>query len=473
MRRLHLISLLGFMATCGLANAQTPGVLYTWAGTGNIHDWMSAGSNQVNQTTVTNLVGGELTVTEMGDGFGDPGGTIVISDGFNRRLESSTATGGLDVTGLSFLEIDVAHNGAGNVNVQFYVQATPAFTYLGAGSNGPSGMLGGADYSIGPGAHTLQFPISALTPTQQTYIRGIGLNVRDHFDQGNLTWTVSEMRSVGTPLTTRTLVTHDTGSSDGGRQGAFANFEIGAIVGNDGGQNQTGLSHNPAGSGSLRWTDRGGTGEEGSPSGAAIGWGNGTSNANGTFGQRLTDVSNYTHVTYRVSATDPLGAGGELGMQAYFQTGSFDFQEAGVAALLIDGAFHDLTFPLAAITDRQNVQFSGLNLFAHANDLVIDVDNIRYDTIAGQQGDYNENGIVDAADYTVWRDNLNSAIALPNEGASANTVDQADYDFWKLHFGEGAMGGGALSSAVPEPAALLLGTCGAVSCLFVRRKSRC
>ena len=40
-------------------------------------------------------VDGELTITEMGDPvFGDEGGTLVIRDGFNRRLESSTATGG-------------------------------------------------------------------------------------------------------------------------------------------------------------------------------------------------------------------------------------------------------------------------------------------------------------------------------------------------------------------------------------------
>jgi hypothetical protein len=469
--------LIGLTTSCGIAAGQSPSVLYTFAGTGNTQDWMSDGSSQVNQTVLTNTIAGQLTVTEMGDNFGDPGGTIVIRDGHNRRMESATATGGLDVTGLSFFEIDVAHNGTGNVNVQFYTQSTPAFTYLGAGQNGPSGTLGGADYSVGPGMNTLKFPITALTAAQQAYVRTAGLNIRDHFDQGNLTWTVSELRTVGTPLTLRDLVTHDTSTSDGGLQGAFTNFDIGAIIGNNGSQNQTGLSHSPAGSGSLQWTDRGGTGEEGSPSGAAIGWGNGTIYNGNTFNERLTDVSNYNRVTYRMSATDPLGAGGMLGFQAYYQTQpqtSYVYQTAGNVEIPIDGEFHDVTFSLSSVTDRNNVQTSGVNLFAHTNDLVINVDRIRYETVEGVLGDYNEDGTVNAADYTVWRNNLGAAIALPNEGASIGVVDQDDYGFWKLHFGEFAPGsGGASVAAVPEPAAALLGMIGLALSLTVRRTNPC
>jgi hypothetical protein len=86
---------------------------------------------------------------------------------------------------------------------------------------------------------------------------------------------------------------------------------------------------------------------------------------------------------------------------------------------------------------------------------VYQIDNFRVLTAEseGLPGDYNEDGVVDAADYTRWRDNLGANIALPNEGASTGVVDQQDYDFWKLHFGEGAPGaGGGSLSAVPEPA---------------------
>ena len=51
-------------------------------------------------------------------------------------------------------------------------------------------------------------------------------------------------------------------------------------------------------------------------------------------------------------------------------------------------------------------------------------------------GDYNANGIVDAADYPVWRDTLGSTANLRADGSRNGVVDQADYDVWKSHFGE-------------------------------------
>ncbi len=58
-------------------------------------------------------------------------------------------------------------------------------------------------------------------------------------------------------------------------------------------------------------------------------------------------------------------------------------------------------------------------------------------------GDFNYDGVVDAADYTVWQDNL------------GDTTVQADYDLWKTHFGKTtASGSGA--DHIPEPTTLLL-----------------
>jgi PEP-CTERM motif len=79
-------------------------------------------------------------------------------------------------------------------------------------------------------------------------------------------------------------------------------------------------------------------------------------------------------------------------------------------------------------------------------------------------GDYNSNNIVDAADYTVWRDHLGQAFTLPNRDTNnSGNVNQQDYTFWKGRFGA-ISGAGALSGgAVPEPATgllALLGLCG-------------
>jgi hypothetical protein len=69
-------------------------------------------------------------------------------------------------------------------------------------------------------------------------------------------------------------------------------------------------------------------------------------------------------------------------------------------------------------------------------------------------GDYNADGIVDAADYTVWRDNLGAQVSLPGEAATPGEVTVEDYQVWRGNFGA-SLGGAAASlsvAAVPEPA---------------------
>jgi hypothetical protein len=92
-------------------------------------------------------------------------------------------------------------------------------------------------------------------------------------------------------------------------------------------------------------------------------------------------------------------------------------------------------------------------------------------------GDYNGNDLVDAADYTVWRNRLGSHFDLNGNGdetgESAGVVDSADYDFWKAHFGEMAGSGngsaGASPSLVPEPASATLLLLAAVGLVTFRR----
>lgn len=74
--------------------------------------------------------------------------------------------------------------------------------------------------------------------------------------------------------------------------------------------------------------------------------------------------------------------------------------------------------------------------------------------------DYNHNGLVDAADYTIWRDTLGQNVTA-GSGADGNhdgSVTQADYNLWKLEFGYSSPGSGAAAQSVvvPEPSALLL-----------------
>jgi hypothetical protein len=80
-------------------------------------------------------------------------------------------------------------------------------------------------------------------------------------------------------------------------------------------------------------------------------------------------------------------------------------------------------------------------------------------------GDYNGDHVVDAADYTMWRDSQGNDVP-PGSGADGTgpegipdgVVDQLDYDLWKSNFGNmfGADGTGSAdeSSAIPEPSAI-------------------
>lgn len=70
--------------------------------------------------------------------------------------------------------------------------------------------------------------------------------------------------------------------------------------------------------------------------------------------------------------------------------------------------------------------------------------------VGGMLGDYNGNNVIDAADYTVWRDRMSGG-TLPND-ASPGSVTTDDYHYWKSRFGAGAGAAAPTTSAVPEPA---------------------
>ena len=73
-------------------------------------------------------------------------------------------------------------------------------------------------------------------------------------------------------------------------------------------------------------------------------------------------------------------------------------------------------------------------------------------------GDYNGDEIVNAADYTVWRDTLGQmGSGLAADGNGNDEVDAGDYDVWEQHFGETAgSGSGIGGEQVPEPASLAI-----------------
>jgi hypothetical protein len=119
---------------------------------------------------------------------------------------------------------------------------------------------------------------------------------------------------------------------------------------------------------------------------------------------------------------------------------------------------------------------SGYQDDIRAYDRVLDLEELDAVRLAnlmpamGLDGDYNENGAVDAADYTLWRNNLGMSITLPNEAATPGMVTQDDYDVWRANFGASSQGL-AGATAVPEPNVVALLLLGLLTFAVTPRKS--
>lgn len=86
-------------------------------------------------------------------------------------------------------------------------------------------------------------------------------------------------------------------------------------------------------------------------------------------------------------------------------------------------------------------------------------------------GDYNNDGLVDAADYSRWRDTLGqTGAALAADGNGNGQVDAADYDVWRANFGQTA-GAAASLAPVPEPQSRMLLLAALLATVF-RRTAR-
>jgi hypothetical protein len=128
---------------------------------------------------------------------------------------------------------------------------------------------------------------------------------------------------------------------------------------------------------------------------------------------------------------------------------------------------------------RGNFETTPLQFFASLeNELMIAPPTLTIDYVPGSgeegiPGDYNGDNVVDAADYTIWRDTLGSTTDLrangDNGGASAGVIDSADYDLWKSNFGVALGAGSGSQAVVPEPTSLTL-MIGCASLLLTARR---
>jgi hypothetical protein len=150
-----------------------------------------------------------------------------------------------------------------------------------------------------------------------------------------------------------------------------------------------------------------------------------------------------------VLTTDLAGSAGTLSLAgglSHAFTAMLDTAAAGTYS-----ATYSLMLSDENIAGAQNKSLS-LTLMAHVVTALL-------------AGDYNGDGIVDAADYTVWRDTFGQSVTAHSgaDGDGSATIDDGDYQVWIDHFGEhspGAGTGARASSAVPEPSGICLALVG-------------
>ncbi len=71
--------------------------------------------------------------------------------------------------------------------------------------------------------------------------------------------------------------------------------------------------------------------------------------------------------------------------------------------------------------------------------------------LTGIAGDYNNDGVVNLADYTVWRDSVGAAAdTLPNDPLGV-AISDAHYELWTANFGNSSANAQLEQHAVPEP----------------------
>lgn len=140
--------------------------------------------------------------------------------------------------------------------------------------------------------------------------------------------------------------------------------------------------------------------------------------------------------------------------------------DSQLAGFLTEGEFATSTVTFA--TDSSDprlgldlgirlVNLNQVDPLAPTADLEVDFDDVRIDFVPTLVGDFNYDGVVDSADYTVWRDTLDSTTILAADADQSGVVDTAGYALWASSYGATLLEVGSVPAvtealSVPEPA---------------------
>jgi len=161
-----------------------------------------------------------------------------------------------------------------------------------------------------------------------------------------------------------------------------------------------------------------------------------------------------------LSPTDPASTGSAFIFEDQYLSGSDGAEPDGVWAS-IEREFvvpfdspdtpDDDGRPAAGTVVYGDVRIS-INAFTAFEAGSVLIDNVR--VTRPISADFNGDGVVDAADYTVWRNTEGSTTDLRADATADGVVGAEDYDRWAFEFGSSDPG--QVATGVPEPAAVFL-----------------
>jgi hypothetical protein len=183
-----------------------------------------------------------------------------------------------------------------------------------------------------------------------------------------------------------------------------------------------------------------------------------------------------------IGTVESYGTTGSL-LDSQDEVGGWPTLNSGTAPTDSDGDGMSDDFELAYQLDKDDANDrNGLDLSAAGyTNLEVYLNALVAPHFADHQhaGDYNNDGSVDAADYTFWRDHLGGSFPMINETASIGSIDIDDYQAWVDNFGAtlelGSAAAAATHVAVPEPnsVVLLIAALGGIAACCPIRGGRC